>query len=192
MTTIKVPLEEDVVALLQQSGQPAEQAVRELVVLELYRQGRISSGKGAELLGMTRLAFIQYSGERGIPYFNLTPEELDEELEWRGLPPPLDVPRPAAPDLPRLVQGKRQDILDIVAHYGGRNVRVFGSVARGEPRPGSDLDLLIQLEPNRSLLDLGGMQQDLEDLLGCRVDVVTEAALSPYMRDGILQEATPL
>ena len=191
MITIKVPLEEDVVALLQQSGQPAEQAVRELVVLELYRQGRISSGKGAELLGMTRLAFIQYSGERGIPYFNLTPDELDEELEWRGLPPPLDVLRPAAPDLPRLVQGKRQDILDIVAHYGGRNVRVFGSVARGETRPGSDLDLLIQLEPNRSLLDLVGMQQDLEDLLGCRVDVVTEAARSPYMRDGILQEATP-
>jgi predicted nucleotidyltransferase len=60
---------------------------------------------------------------------------------------------------------------------------VFGSWARGEQQPGSDLDLLVDMEPGRSLLDFVAIKQDLEDLLGCRVDVVTERSLSPYLRE---------
>jgi predicted nucleotidyltransferase len=86
----------------------------------------------------------------------------------------------------------RAEILRIVGRYGGSNVRLFGSLARGEGRLDSDVDLLIDLEPQRSLLDLVAIKQDLEDLLGRPVDVVTEDAVSPYLRDPILDDAVPL
>ena len=91
-----------------------------------------------------------------------------------------------------LEQAKRSEIQRIAAEHGATRVRVFGSVARGTPLPESDLDLLIDLEPGRHLLDLVAIKQDLEDLLGRPVHVVTEAAISPYMRDAILRDATPL
>jgi predicted nucleotidyltransferase len=69
---------------------------------------------------------------------------------------------------------------------------VFGSFARGDNRDGSDLDLLVELETGRSLLDLIAIKQDLEDLLGVRVDVVTERSISPYFRDTVLKEAVAL
>ena len=84
------------------------------------------------------------------------------------------------------------EILRVARANGATAVRVFGSRARGEASDASDLDLLVQLEPKRSLLDLVGMKQALEDLLGIRVDVVTEQALSPYLRAGILAEAKEL
>lgn len=71
-------------------------------------------------------------------------------------------------------------------------MRIFGSRARGEAHEGSDLDLLVRMEDGRNLWDLAGFRMELEDLLGCRVDVVTEGALSPYLRDRILAEAVPL
>src|SRR6266496_4276498 len=80
----------------------------------------------------------------------------------------------------------------IVASRGARNLRVFGSVARGESRPESDLDLLVDMENGRTLLDLVGLWQDLEEALGRRVDVVSEGGLSPHLRDRILREAIPL
>lgn len=87
------------------------------------------------------------------------------------------------------VKNWREEILRIAAEHGAKYVRLFGSVARGEARPDSDVDLLVQLETGRSLLDLIAIKQDLEDLLGCKVDVVTEAALSPYIREHVLREA---
>ena len=90
-----------------------------------------------------------------------------------------------------LIKDNRQEILRVAESHGATNVRVFGSVARGIDKPG-DLGLLVRLEPGYSLFDLIAIKQDLEDLLGCRVDVVTEAALSPYMREQVLQEAASL
>jgi len=91
-----------------------------------------------------------------------------------------------------LLSDKRREILQIAARYGAGQVRVFGSVARGEAGPHSDVDILVTLEPGRSLLDLIALKQDLEDLLGRPVDVVTEAAVSPYMRAQVLQSAVAL
>ena len=87
---------------------------------------------------------------------------------------------------------KRSEILRIAARHGAQNIRVFGSRARGEARSDSDLDRLISLERGRSLLDMVAIKQDLEDLLGYSVDVVTEAAISPYRRESVLKEAVLL
>ena len=92
----------------------------------------------------------------------------------------------------KALKDKREDILRIASMYGGQDVRVFGSLARGEAGPNSDVDILVTLEPGRSLLDIIGLKQDLEDLLGCKVDVVTEAAISPYIREQVLKEAVIL
>jgi uncharacterized protein len=91
-----------------------------------------------------------------------------------------------------LLKSRRADILQVAAQHGARNVRVFGSVARGEARPDSDIDVLVELEAGRSLLDLGGLLMDLQDLLGREVDVVTEPGLRDRIRERVLKEAVPL
>ncbi len=90
------------------------------------------------------------------------------------------------------VRQQRDTILSIATAHGAQQVRVFGSRSSGQSRPDSDLDLLVTLEPGRSLLDIVAVKQDLEDQLNCRVDVVTEAALSPYLREDVLREAVTL
>lgn len=87
---------------------------------------------------------------------------------------------------------QRTQIRFIAEQHGGRNIRVFGSVARGDDRPDSDLDLLIDLEKGRTLLDLIAIQQDLEELLGRKVDVHTEKSVSKFFRDQVLSEAVAL
>jgi predicted nucleotidyltransferase len=91
-----------------------------------------------------------------------------------------------------LLKDKREAILSIAAKHGVRNVRVFGSVARGEADGQSDIDFLVDMEPGRSLLDLGGLLMDLQDLLGQNVDVVTERGLKPRIRERVLHEAVAL
>jgi predicted nucleotidyltransferase len=91
-----------------------------------------------------------------------------------------------------LLKDRREDILRIAAQHGAHNVRVFGSVARGEARSDSDVDLLVELESGRSLLDLGGLLMDLQTLLGREVDVVTDQGLRDRIRARVLQEAKPL
>jgi uncharacterized protein len=91
-----------------------------------------------------------------------------------------------------LLGQKRQDVLRIANKYGARHIRVFGSVARGEADGGSDVDFLVDLEPGRSLLDLGGLQFELEALLGRPVDVVTERGLKQRIREHVPREAVPM
>ena len=90
------------------------------------------------------------------------------------------------------LQAHRQTILDLATRHGARNVRVFGSMVRGDARPNSDIDLLVEIEPGRTLLDLIAFEQDLEELLGCPVEVLTEGGLSPYLQERILAEAAAL
>jgi uncharacterized protein len=91
-----------------------------------------------------------------------------------------------------LIKQKREEILSIAAKHGARNVRVFGSVARGEADALSDIDFLVEMEPGRSLLDLGGLQVDLEALLTRPVDVITERGLKARIRKRVFEEAVPL
>jgi hypothetical protein len=95
-------------------------------------------------------------------------------------------------DIQARLKEKRVEILRIAARHGAQNVRIFGSVARGDARPDSDLDVLVDMEPGRSLFDMGGLLVDLESLLGCKVDVVTERGLRQRLRDRVLSEAVPL
>jgi len=76
--------------------------------------------------------------------------------------------------------------------HGARRIRIFGSVARQTAGVDSDVDFLIDLDPERSLLDMGGLKMELQDLLGCKVDLVTEKGLHWYLKDKILKEARPL
>ena len=94
--------------------------------------------------------------------------------------------------LKQLLEERREEILGIAARYGARNVRVFGSVARGEDGPESDVDFLVDFEGEHSLLDRIGFIQDLEDLLGRKVQVGTDNTLHWYIRDRVLAQAVPL
>jgi predicted nucleotidyltransferase len=91
-----------------------------------------------------------------------------------------------------LLKEKREEILQIAAKHGARNVRVFGSVARGEADEGSDVDLLVELEPGRSLMDHAALWLELQETLGCRVDVVSDRGIKPRIRERVLREAIPI
>lgn len=91
-----------------------------------------------------------------------------------------------------VLRSRREEILQIAAAHGARNVRVFGSVVRGEEAAVSDVDFLVNLDSGRTLLDLVGLKQALEDALGRKVDVLTEGGISPHLRDRIHAESVPL
>jgi predicted nucleotidyltransferase len=91
-----------------------------------------------------------------------------------------------------LLNFNRAEILRLAREHGAHNVRIFGSVARGEARPDSDIDFLVDMEGGRSLLDLIEFSQDLEELLQRKVDILTDGGLSPYLKERIHAEAAPL
>ena len=95
-------------------------------------------------------------------------------------------------DTRKFLAEKREDILRIAARHGAFNVRLFGSVARGEARPDSDIDLLVEVGPRHSSFFPGGLAADLEELLGRHVDIVEPEGLHWYVREQILNEAVPL
>lgn len=90
------------------------------------------------------------------------------------------------------LRARRTRLVELAALHGARRLRVFGSVARGEADAASDVDFLVEMEPGRSLLDLGALLLELEAELGRRVDLVTEGGLPPRVREKILGEAVPL
>ncbi len=97
-----------------------------------------------------------------------------------------------AMNIEKLLASRRDDVLRIAAKHCARNVRVFGSIARGEADEASDIDLLVELEPGRSLLDHAALWLELRELLGVDVDVVSDRGLKPRIRDRILAEAVAL
>ena len=105
------------------------------------------------------------------------------ELELGRLPESAIGPRR------RLLDQSRATILRLARQHGARNVRIFGSVARGEDSEGSDIDLLVDLHPGRTLLSLAGLTEELSEALGTRVDVATPELLRPDVREQALREA---
>ena len=95
-------------------------------------------------------------------------------------------------EIGKLLEMRRDYILRVADKHGARNVRVFGSVARGEAGPASDVDFLVKMDQDRSLIDLSNFVVDLQDLLGRKVDVVSEDGLYWLLRRKILKEAKPL
>ena len=91
-----------------------------------------------------------------------------------------------------LRNNRRNEILSLAARHGAHHLRVFGSIARGEQNESSDLDLLVSWDPGRDLFDHVELKEDLQDLLGVKVDVVTDKTLHWYIRDRVLAEARPL
>ncbi|HLG19079.1 MAG TPA: nucleotidyltransferase family protein [Bdellovibrionota bacterium] len=94
--------------------------------------------------------------------------------------------------LPAFLLNRREEVLELAARHGATNVRIFGSLARGEARSDSDVDILVSMTPGRSYFDFVALWQDLEELLGRKVDVVSDRGMSPYLRDRILSEARSL
>lgn len=95
-------------------------------------------------------------------------------------------------DIVESIEANREAIIKAATEHGVTNVRIFGSVARGDARPDSDLDVLVDLQPGRNLFDLGGFLMDLQDIMGRPVHVVTEGSIHWYIRDRVLKEARPL
>ncbi len=119
-------------------------------------------------------------------------EATGHQLSMHLTPPPTD--QLGLPDTPlgRRLRRHRQVVLEVAARRGARNVRVFGSVARGEDNAESDIDLLVDLDDNVGLVGLAGMTRELSALLGVEVDVVPAATVKPRMRAEILAEAIAL
>ena len=95
-------------------------------------------------------------------------------------------------NIEQLLREKRDDIRTVAAKHGAYSIRIFGSAVRGEAGPDSDIDFLIDAGPTTSSWFPAGLILDLEEILGCRVEVVTAKALNPYIRDHVLREAIPL
>jgi len=91
-----------------------------------------------------------------------------------------------------ILRARRDDILRLAASYGARNVRIFGSVARGDATQESDVDMLVEMEHGRTYLEFTGLWLDLQELLGQKVDLLCDGGISPYMADRVYAEAVPL
>lgn len=102
------------------------------------------------------------------------------------------MPADKSPVIDPLLQTKRQEILALATRHGARSLRIFGSFARGEANAASDVDFLVELGPGATLINLGSLQMDLQDLLGRKVDVVEPDALHRSIRRDVLKEAIPL
>lgn len=167
----------------------------------LIREARVKAGLSQAALAAraktSQSAIARY--ERGVAVPSLG--TLARVLRNCGVKPPLDPPRRAIPVAKRpqrrlrsaaeLLERHRLRLLASARQHGARNVRVFGSVARREDVPG-DVDLLIDLEPDRTLLDLIGFQQDAASILGFPVDVAVPEILKDGIRERVLAEAVPL
>lgn len=104
----------------------------------------------------------------------------------------MDAAHVPIPLLSKRLQAAREEVLAVAERHGAHNLRIFGSVARGLDRPGSDLDLLVDLEQGHSLLEVIALQQELESLLNCRVDLAEPDQLHPTIRIQVIAEARPL
>lgn len=159
------------------------------------RRARLSQTDLARRAGVSQPVISAYeSGERqpSVPTLVKLIEATGHELKITLVPAPAN--RLGLPDtrLGRRLRHKRRAIAELAAARGAHNVRVFGSVARGQDDVNSDVDLLVDLDDDVSLVQLVGLRRELRELLGVDVDVVPSAALKPRIRDNVIAEAIAL
>lgn len=164
----------------------------------MLRQARKRAGLSqvelAARAGLTQSVISAYeSGQRqpSIPALARLIEAAGFDLTLRLRPQPGRLQRLTGP-VGRRVRRHRQDLIAAAAAHGVRNLRVFGSVARGEDRPDSDVDLLADLPPGLSLFGLGRAEADLEAILGSRVDLIPAADLKPGIRERVERDLVAL
>ena len=162
------------------------------VLREARSRSRLTQSELARRAGLTQSVVSDYERGRREPSFST----LSRLVAASGLDLAVDLvePAPRHPTgaLRELLGRHRDEVLAIVTAQGAGNVRVFGSVARGEDGPSSDVDLLVDLAPRTSLLTLIGLRQDLSDLLGVPVDVVPADSLKPDRAASVLADAVAL
>lgn len=166
-----------------------------MLIRDARRRAGLSQAELARRASVAQPVISAYEADRREPGLRM----LTRLIEAAGHELVLDV-RPSAtlrrglPDsrLGRRLRRRRRAVIDAAARRGGRNVRVFGSVARGDETDESDIDLLVDLDEGVGLVDLVGLGRELTELLGSEVDVVPADALKPGIRDRVLAEAIPL
>jgi uncharacterized protein len=157
------------------------------------RKAGLSQAQLARRAGVTQSVISAY--ESGARQPSLPSLARLVEATGSGLEIVIGAPRADRDDdrpLARRIGAHRRDILATLDRHGLANPRIFGSVARGEERPGSDIDLLVDIPPGTGLLTLARCQADLEELLGAPVDLVPAADLKAGVAGGVLSEAVPL
>jgi uncharacterized protein len=165
------------------------------LIREARQRARLSQTDLARRAGVAQSVISAYESDRREPGLGM----LTKLIEAAGHELFIDA-RPMAnlrhglPDTPlgRRLRRNRRAVIDTLARRGARHPQVFGSVARGEDGAASDIDLLVDVDPNVGLLGLAGLTRELTDLLGVSVDVVPRGDLKPSVRDEILAEAIPL
>lgn len=175
-------------------------AVAELLA-EARRSAGLSQAQLAAAAGTSQPAINDYERGRKIPSIPTLERILracGRQLSLSAVP--LEQATPRRPSSVRAQLGPRarelrrhrRELIEAARAHGARNLRVFGSVARGEDTPDSDIDLLVDLAPGRTLLDLAGLREDASEILKAPVDVAIEAILKPRAREHALREAVPL
>jgi predicted nucleotidyltransferase/DNA-binding XRE family transcriptional regulator len=165
------------------------------VIREARRRARLSQTDVARRSGVAQSVISAYeSGRRepGVETFARLVEATGHQLEFALVP--LAGQTLGLPDTPmgRRLRRRRRTIIATAESRGARNVRVFGSVARGEDMVGSDVDFLVDLDPGVGVVTLAALKRELADLLGVDVDVVPAETLKPRMRAEVFAEAVPL
>jgi len=159
------------------------------VLLRARTRARLTQGELAARAGVTQSVVSAYERGRREPTLGM----LHKLVDATGGRLVIDYEPPArAVPLLEHVRAHREELIAALAARGAHNIRVFGSAARGDERPDSDVDLLVDLDDGVSLFGLGGMQLDAERILGLAVDIAPEAGLKKYVRENAMKEMIPL
>ncbi len=140
----------------------------------------VARGAQAIILGCTEIMLLVKPEDASVPLFDTTRIHAEKAVELAMIP---------SPTVYELLAAKRAEILQAAARYGASNVRLFGSVARGEATPESDVDFLVDFEDGRTLLDQAGLTIELQEILGHEVDVASEDGLKPRAKESVLHDA---
>jgi len=165
------------------------------MIRQARRRARLSQNELARRAGVAQSVISAYESDRREPGLRTLAKLIEATghgLSFELVAPPRT--RLGLPDtrLGRRLRRHRRAVIELAAGRGARNVRVFGSVARGEDTEASDIDVLVDLDEGVGLVSLAGLKRELADLLGAEVDVVPAATLKPRMRDAVLAEAIAL